>query len=243
MINKLEKLKGFFEFQKNLFGDILAIRNSEFLDVKHKEAVKLYGGLSQHNYANEISHILKESTTEETTENEMTDGNKAVEQLSAPVHPRQNLMKLSKGILSVYDFMPLITPGEFNIITGDIPLQKPKNSSTSSNKQAISIKHQIFKSPLYDKATSGSDSNMSESSTTPAIKRRGRRVNNPQNGPPGTLPGFGGSDKSDNSKYSEAALLAKIMKHFYGPQGANAEEYRQDLKLMGIKSVWPPMQK
>jgi len=243
MINKLEKLKGFFEFQRNLFNDILTNRNSEFLDVKHKDAVKLYGGLSHHNYANEITHILKESLDEATNANEATDGNNPVEQLSTPVHPRQNLMKLSKGILSVYDFMPLITPGEFNIITGDIPSQKPKNSSTSSNKQAISIKHQIFKSPLYDKATSGSDSNMSESSATPTIKRRGRRANNPQNGPPGTLPGFGGGDKSDNSKYSEAALLAKIMKHFYGPQGANAEEYQKDLKLMGIKSVWPPLQK
>ena len=42
-----------------------------------------------------------------------------------------------------------------------------------------------------------------------------------------------------NHRYTEAGLLAKITKQFYGPQMANSDELNHDLKLMGIDTKWP----
>lgn len=229
IINKLEKLKVFFEYQRKLFTEIISSPSSDYLDIKHKDAVKLYAGLSDHNFNEEIKNILQQSIDDNLNEDL---------KLSNPFHIQQDLIKSTKSILSVNDFMPLVTPAEFNIITGDLPTNKPKSLSSNS-KKPISIKHHIFKNPLYDRATSGSDSNVSDSISTPTIKRRGRRANENSSSSFSNLPGFS-NDRSD-AKYTESALLAKIMKNFSGPQGVNPEEYHQDLKSMGISSIWPPL--
>lgn len=42
-----------------------------------------------------------------------------------------------------------------------------------------------------------------------------------------------------NHQYTEAGLLAKITKQFYGPQMANPYELNHDLLMMGIDTRWP----
>lgn len=216
VLNKLKKLKNFFEFQKNLFED--AIKNGDskdgIFDVKSKESSKLFNGISEKDFHAGVKQIMN-STRRETDKSKHSGS-------TAPV---------------VHDFMPLISADEFNIITGDFPnkSKQSKDSSKSATSKAFdSIKHHIFQSSLYDPITSGSDTNnASESTTGTPSKRRGRRG--------GNTPGdklIDDSDKS-SSKYTESLLLAKIMKHFIGPQGANPDELTDDLEIMGVKTRWP----
>lgn len=52
--------------------------------------------------------------------------------------------------------------------------------------------------------------------------------------------GINGNVKENfDHKYSEATLLAKIMKQFSGPKMAKPDELNHDLELMGIKTKWP----
>lgn len=216
VLNKLMKLKNFFEFQKNLFED--AIKNGDskdgIFDIKSKDSTKLFNGISERDFHTEIKQIMN-STKRETDKVKHSGSN-------APF---------------VHDFMPLISADEFSIITGDLPnkSKKMKDSSKSATSKAFdSIKHHIFQSSLYDPITSGSDTNnASESTTGTPSKRRGRRS--------GNNPGDKLIDDSDrsSSKYTESLLLAKIMKHFTGPQGVNSDELTDDLEIMGVKTRWP----
>lgn len=216
VLNKLMKLKNFFEFQKNIFED--AIKNGDskdgIFDVKSKESTKLFNGISERDFNTEIKQIM--NSTRRENEKTRQSGN------NAPV---------------VHDYMPLISANEFNIITGDLPSKskQSKDSSKSATSKAFdNIKHHIFQSSLYDPITSGSDTNnASESTTGTPSKRRGRRGGN---NPGDKL--IDDSDKS-SSKYTESLLLAKIMKHFTGPQGANPDELTNDLEIMGVKTRWP----
>lgn len=216
VLNKLMKLKNFFEFQKNIFED--AIKNGDskdgLFDVKSKESTKLFNGISERDFNTEVKQIM--NSTRRENEKTRQSGN------NAPV---------------VHDYMPLISANEFNIITGDLPSKskQSKDSSKSATSKAFdNIKHHIFQSSLYDPITSGSDTNnASESTTGTPSKRRGRRGGN---NPGDKL--IDDSDKS-SSKYTESLLLAKIMKHFTGPQGANPDELTDDLEIMGVKTRWP----
>lgn len=251
MMNRLLKLKNFFEYQKELFTNQLESKDtSNIFDIKTKESGKLFAGISQ----KDIAGYLRE-------------------QLQG-VEPTQSLNEFERyiptSVLLVHDYMPLITADEFNLITGELPNHKyktkndPSQSGGSTNNTTTSnIKHQIFKSSLYDPITSGSDTNGSETSSIPTPKRRGRRANNSGgvgsgsnnasgnggagvgsggDGSTGTAPlgerFIDGSDKS-NAKYSETVLLAKIMKHYIPPQGIRPDELMSDLEKMGVQSKWP----
>ncbi len=87
--------------------------------------------------------------------------------------------------------------------------------------------------------TSGSDTNASDSNngvaSSSTSKRRARRggAGNTVNSP-AAMDKFKGD--GPESKYSEAVLLAKIMKQFSGPQGAKVDELNYDLQTMGLSA-------
>ncbi|ODV81857.1 uncharacterized protein CANTADRAFT_87812 [Suhomyces tanzawaensis NRRL Y-17324] len=236
MTNKLEKLKHFLEFQKNIFNEYLAGNYKELNDIKSKESSKLFSGLSDRDYSQEIKEIIRKSMSEELKPED-------IEKFENISIKSKDLFKLSPAVQhsNVHDFMPLITPEEFSIITGELPNKTTKDTKNSGGKQS-NLKHQIFQSPLYDRITSGSDTNVSDSnsgSNTATAKRRGRRSN--AQTASSQINGIIEKIKGDgpDSKFSEATLLAKIMKQFSGPQSAKLEELTNDLEMMGLKTMWP----
>ncbi|RLV96490.1 hypothetical protein JA1_000070 [Spathaspora sp. JA1] len=259
LINKLEKLKNFFEYQRDLFTEYLE-RKQDIFDIKSKESQKLFNGISNRNYSQEIKNIIKSSIINEQDQQYL----KPVE-LSE--HDLTTLPEDTSNVL-VHDFMPLVTPEEFCIITGDIPRKSKLSNNSKDNKPPTNMKHHIFQNSLYERMTSGSDTNASEAgnissgaisgsgSATTGPKRRGRRSaaqNLQQTGSgSGNIPGGntnGGSSNNIRSiennrdglgvKYSETALMAKIMKQFSGPQSAMPDELTHDLAMMGIHTRWP----
>lgn len=151
---------------------------------------------------------------------------------SAEIKQRDSLS--AKAPPLIHDFMPLTSLTEFDIITGDGPSKLKQSNLSTKEAKSANIQHKIFQSSLYDPITSSSDTNTSELSLSlpPTPKRRGRRAAT-------TL----GADKLElfdkNSKHSEAALIARIMKNFVGPQGGKADELTDDFDQMGIDTKWP----
>lgn len=117
-----------------------------------------------------------------------------------------------KKVDDLTDFLTISNMQEFNMVTGTINQFKKENKFNN-------MKHQIFKNKLYE--TSGSDSNSSGISVDNELKRRGRR-----------------NEIDEQSLHSESYLLAKIMKHFKGPESVNNEELGDDFESMGIQSSW-----
>lgn len=211
--NKLKKLKNFFEFQKELFIKLLQSNDSDIFDIKSKEAYKLFIGISDRDFNSEIKDIIKRSLHNDLDDN-------------ISLHlgvPNQN-----QNPALVHDFMPLVSSSEFELITGDVPGKGKINGKDKSLKKTIQVKHQIFQNSLYDPITSGSDTNGSENLSSAPGKRRGRRGAGSQN--------TGDKLIDDESRNSEAILLAKIMKNFSGPQAIKPEELSNDFELLGLKS-------
>ncbi|KAK6458238.1 uncharacterized protein RJT20DRAFT_133678 [Scheffersomyces xylosifermentans] len=236
MINKLEKLRNFFEFQRDAFEDKLNNTSPDVFDIKSKDSGRLYSGISRRDYSRDIKQIVKKAMYNELDIQDL-------EELTANNGVAEDLLNKTPDSHSaqVHDYMPLITPAEFDVITGDLPAKAKGPGSVKENKKN-NLKHQIFQNALYERITSGSDTNASDSqsSANTGPKRRGRRAKEPPN-PTGGPPPGGDKIKGDgpDSKYSEAALLAKIMKHFYGPQSARSDELNHDLEMMGMKTRWP----
>lgn len=308
MVNKLQKLKNFFEYQRKILHQHLEDKSSEIFDIKSKESSKLFFGVNNDSdYTQVIKKTMRhksESVEPEPNDEEdsfMFDNEATPAETSSFGSHGDVLFKdanaISETLLSkastalVHDLMPLITPAEFDLITGDLPNQvknltmKSKSADKISKSNLINVKHKIFQSALYDPLyTSGSDSNTSDSlaagagvvdrlvfnttgtrnggnlnignvglqqsgnvstggsgagSATP--KRRGRRAATALTTNTGHLAPAGSKsvEDIDVSKYLEALLLAKIMKHFQGPQAAKAYELNEDLDGMGITTRWP----
>jgi len=248
MINKLEKLKNFFEYQRNLFTSYLENKNQDIFDIKNKESIKLFNGTSSRDYGREIKDLLRKSLENdlgtEEVETLFTSANTKLTLSASSTSSRGSSAETNKA--AVHDFMPLVTPSEFNVITGNLPVNskstnqlKENSKGSGNNKSNINIKHQIFQNPLYDRMTSGSDTNASDSNngvaSSSTSKRRARRggAGNTVNSP-AAMDKFKGD--GPESKYSEAVLLAKIMKQFSGPQGAKVDELNYDLQTMGLSA-------
>lgn len=201
VVKKLKKLENFFQYQYDLFNQLLANDSSDVFDIKTRDSGKLYHGISQRNFTAEI---------------------------------KQKETPAVKPAPLIHDYMPLISLAEFDIITGDGPSKIKQSNLSAKDAKNANLHHTIFQSALYDPATSNSDTNYSELSTSvpPTPKRRGRRA--ATNLGADTLELF---DKQ--SKHSEAALIARIMKNFVGPQGSKPEELTTDLDQMGITTRWP----
>lgn len=197
LVNKLEKLKNFFEYQKNLFEGYLGQKKASVFDVRSKDSALLVKNVLPVNMSPRSPSPEKEAQAQ------------------------QALLGL------VHDFMPLSTYAEFNAVVGDLPTKLAQSKDVK--------KHKIFQSALYERATSGSDTNVSDSGTgstgpgrPPLLgpkRGRGRRAAVQQEGV--------------DYKYSEATLLAKIMKQFQGPQEASVDETMKDMEMMGVRSKWP----
>lgn len=290
LINKLEKLKNFFEYQQELFTHLLEQQNKngggDVFDISNKNSSKLFQGISLKNADRPASSSSSDEANDEAPGN-LNHASESDKLLNEMMNP-------SSKFALVHDFMPLITQEEFSIITSDVPKKLKPTTSTKT-----SMKHQIFANPIYDRLmTSGSDTNASDSNASgfksgspqPQLvlsgpKRRGRRAaatamasttistsaqtNVASSSGNGTTVGVfarnGGVPSTPtktsgfttafqaptmqntymrdsvafNHRYTEAGLLAKITKQFYGPQMANSDELNHDLKLMGIDTKWP----
>ncbi|RCK58214.1 hypothetical protein Cantr_06834 [Candida viswanathii] len=261
LINKLEKLKNFFEFQKKMFQDYIKNKKDIF-DVNSRDANKLILGLSNKDYSFEIKEIFKNLIVEDMAVSGQTPD------LSPMTVPDLKFSEVdqNKPVL-IHDFMPLITPEEFNIITGDLSHKSLTNNNHKNSKNAAATNNKrIIQSSIYEKMlTSGSDTNLSDSgtatgtNTTPGPssgglpKRRGggrRSANTPSGSTAATSPDKNGYSSSGTPRpselfkefdtvYSEASILAKIMKQFNGPQMAKPDELVNDLEQMGIQTKWP----
>lgn len=221
MVNKLQKLKHFLEYQKRIIHDATDVKgDSDLLNIRSKESAKLYEGFAENDYLSAIKEIFRASVRNED------------QGLPLDAHPDfdpdffRKVFTDREHPAEVYDLMPLVTEEEFKLIVGDAPQKVgPAKDNTGKSKSA---RHPIFQSPLYDRVTSGSDTNASEGSA-PTFKRRpGRRA--------APKPVFGDAAAKQNT---EAALVAKIMKQFIGPAAANPDELTNDLELMGVDTKWP----
>ncbi|KAL6454100.1 hypothetical protein SBY92_003559 [Candida maltosa Xu316] len=277
LINKLEKLKNFFEFQKKMFQEYLHQSDSDLFNINSKESNKLFLGLSNRDYSTEIKEIIKNLIIEDTQKQQP---------VTTTPPPQLNFdgSNINENVL-IHDFMPLITPEEFNIITGDLsstrainPTKSTNSNNTNNNNTGTtaSSNKKIIQSSIYEKMlTSGSDLSDSgagtSTATTPPPKRRGgRRTTGAGTPTASNTPNAASfshmsdsnhastiSDKNGNdyysfssingggnvvggsTGYSEANLLAKIMKQFQGPQMAKPDELIHDLESMGIQTKWP----
>lgn len=212
MVNKLEKLRNFLEHQRQVLDTAVKSVDSDAKNMRSKESEKLYSGFVEQEYGNEIKEEFRLVMARD--EGIPLDQNKAFD--------ASLFTKIYKGhehSATVEDYMPLVTKEEFKLITGDAPAKTVNKDAGNKGKSA---RHQIFQSMLYDRATSGSDTD------TPTLKRRpGRRA--------APKPTYGDEAKVSN----DAALVAKIMKQFVGPGPANAEELVHDLDSIGIQTKWP----
>lgn len=221
MINKLQKLRNFFEYQRQVFHDATNLKNeSDVFNIRSKESAKTYNGFTENDYLGAIKEIFRESVVNED------------KGLPLDSHPNFDSAQYSKVFTdrehqaNVHDMMPLVTEEEFKLIVGDAP--QKAGPTKDANGKTKSARHPIFQSLLYDPVTSGSDTNGSDGGA-PTFKRRpGRRA--------APKPVFGDSTAKQNT---EAALVAKIMKQFIGPAAASADELSNDLELIGIETRWP----
>lgn len=218
VVSKLQKLQHFLTYQKQMLATISqSTRADDILSIRSKESAKLYGSFAERDYSSEIKEVFRLAITNEDRglpfDHNSTFDAKSFHRFSANEH-----------VATVNDLMPLVTDAEFLLITGEAPTKNgPKDPKGKT------AKHHIFQSPLYDLATSGSDTNPASDSTVPAVKRRpGRRA--------APKPVYG---DEPSKEHSEAALVAKIMKQFVGPAAANADELTNDLDLMGVDTKWP----
>ncbi|GEQ72636.1 hypothetical protein JCM33374_g6323 [Metschnikowia sp. JCM 33374] len=221
MINKLQKMKNFLEYQKSVFDDHSSPRGSndvEVMSIRNRDISKLYESFVDQDYSNEIKESFRAAIAKDDD----------VEKEDPYVLEPSLFRKVYTGHehhAIVHDFMPLVTREEFKLVTGEAPSKLgPAKDLVSKGKSG---RHQIFQSSLYDRVTSGSDTNASDSGTQ--MKRRpGRRA--------APKPTYGEEVAKHNN---DSALVAKIMKQFIGPGAANAQELTEDLNLIGIETKWP----
>lgn len=247
--NKLGKLHNFFRHQCEVFEGYLAnTMPHDLLNIKTKESNKVFNTQSSRDYKGEMKEFVN------STYYLPNDNADASSLLQEPMWQYRSRMGDPTGNLGgedsatvVNDFMPVTLAREFDALTGAPPAKSMAPATKDGRGIPMTAKHQIFKSPLYDGVTSGSDGDFSEGISSNAggatPKRRGRRAN-----PVGSAGSTTGQMPTSTVKldlagyevvHSEASLLAKIMKQFSGPQSASTEELNKDLEEMHVMSQWP----
>lgn len=211
---KLMKLKNFFEYQKGFINDLLSNERqfNEMVDLNNKESTRIYNHFIERSYNKDLKKLVQLSLKSKDN----ADDDSVKQSLESLINNiKVNVFSENFNDFSeVNDFMPLISDEEFNLITSTI-------KAKADNK--INMKHRIFRSPIYE---SNSDSSYSGSpSTTELPKRRGRRANI-------------NTEVNEESLSSETYLMAKISKHFVGPQSVNSEELNEDFNKLGINAKW-----
>lgn len=221
LVNKLKKLRNFLEFQQLVFDEASSERHAgegDVTSIKGRESAKLYSNFVEQDYSAEIKEVFRCSFLRKEGEEIENDTN---------IDPSDYLKVYTdrEHEAIVDDYMPMVTENEFKLITGEAP-SKTGVSKDVANKTKIA-RHMIFQNALYDYGTSGSDTNLSEN-PMPVKRRPGRRA--------APKPAYG---EEGAKLLNDAALVAKIMKLFVGPAGANVDELSSDLGLIGIKTKWP----
>lgn len=254
LLTKLIKLKNFFEFQSTHFNNLLDNEGSnksfqDLVDLTNKESSKIFNDFTDRNYNSDLKEILKLSIL---NSEQPKAGNKTKPQLLKAIDDLNinqfNLVEDLNKFSEVNDFAPLVSKSEFDLITGNILATKSTGKgSAAANKNAnMNFKHEIFKHAIYD--TSGSDSNSSAYNSragngysTPGATNNSNVGGNTQsNDAPKRRGGrrMNGLEIDEDSLNSETYLLAKILKHFIGPQGLTATELQEDFESLGVKSNW-----
>lgn len=221
LVNKLKKLRNFLEFQQQVLEEASSERHAgegDITNIKGRESAKLYSNFVEQDYSAEIKEVFRCSMLREEGEEVRNDTNLDPSEYLKVYNDREH-----EAIVD--DYMPMVTENEFKLITGEAP-SKTGVSKDVANKTKIA-RHMIFQNPLYDYGTSGSDTNLSEN-PMPVKRRPGRRA--------APKPAYG---EEGAKLLNDAALVAKIMKLFVGPAGANIDELTSDLGLIGIKTKWP----
>ncbi|OBA21264.1 hypothetical protein METBIDRAFT_178734 [Metschnikowia bicuspidata var. bicuspidata NRRL YB-4993] len=219
MINKLQKIKNFLDHQKQVLDDHSGgSGDTDAVNIRNRDIAKFYESFVEQDYSNEIKEVFRAAIAKD-------DGLDKDDPYTLDPALFRKVYKGHQHTANVHDFMPLVTREEFRLITGEAPSKLgPAKDPNSKSKGG---RHQIFQSSLYDRVTSGSDTNASENGMV--LKRRpGRRA-----APKPTY----GEEVAKNS--NDTALVAKIMKQFIGPSAANAQELTEDLDLIGIQTKWP----
>lgn len=221
LVNKFKKLKNFFEHQRQVLDDASSPRHAgegDVISIKGREGAKLYSSFVEQDYSGEIKEVFRCAALRD--EGEIVEND---ESLDPSMVSKVYLNREHEA--TVDDYMPLVTESEFKLVTGEAP-SKTGVSKDLTNKTKVP-RHLIFQNQLYDYGTSGSDTNLSENAF-PAKRRPGRRA--------APKPAYG---EETTKQLNDAALVAKIMKLFVGPAGANADELNNDLTSIGIKTRWP----
>lgn len=214
LINKLQKLRNFLHHQQQVFAEA---PSKDVFNVRSKESANLAGGFVERDYANDVKSMFRAANINEDRGLPLDSHPSFDPEVFTSVDTSKPHTAL------VHDYMPLVTDEEFRLITGDAPAK----TGPTSAKDAAKGRHKIFQNSLYSRATSGSDTNTSENPLATPKRRPGRKAApKPLIDEPATQP-------------TEAALVAKIMKHFTGLTGANAQELSDDLDQIGIKTRWP----
>lgn len=229
LINRLQKLRHFFEYQQQMLRSGLDA-DSDLTNIRSKDSARLYNAFAEVDYLEGVKDVFRAAARSEdrgadaSADNGGSGVGESDDGFDADMFRRVRTDHTHAAF--VHDMMPLVTAEELKLIVGEAPQKTGPVKDASAN--AKSARHPIFQSPLYDRVTSGSDTNASDGGA-PTFKRRpGRRAApKPVLGDPAT------------KQNTEAALLAKIMKQFVGPAAANADELTGDLSAIGIETRWP----
>lgn len=213
---KLSKLKNFFEYQKEFINDILSNERqlNEIVDLNNKESTRIYSHFVDRGYNKDLKRIVQLKLNKSKDHRDDKSFEQSLKSLIDDI--KHNVFSEDLSVFNeVHDFMPLVSTKEFNLITTTI-------KSKADTK--INMKHRIFRNPIYE-SNSDSSYNSGSTSANDLPKRRGRRANI-------------SNEIDEDSLSSEAYLLAKITKHFVGPQSVNPEELNEDYDMLGINSKW-----
>ncbi|KAI3404206.2 hypothetical protein KGF56_002967 [Candida oxycetoniae] len=247
LINKLEKLKNFFEYQRDLFQECLDQddKKRDIFNIESKESSKLFGGitnviLQEQQQQQQLLFLLQQQQQQQqqqqSTEGKHGGGISKLNQSSSKTHTNNK-------IPIVHDFMPLITQREFSIITSDLPRKQKSDVKASSS----AMKHKIFNNPLYDRVmiTSGSDTNASDSNTITSasgsspnhpLKRRGRRAATSTSAANGAAAASATTIQTSSSLSAAAAAAASLSgSDRNGPLNSMPFPYDLDSGSIGIK--------
>lgn len=222
LTNKLEKLKNFFEYQQQIVDDSQKPDyDGDLFNIRSKESAKLYESFVDHDFSNDIKQVFRIATANEEA------GLESTHNLDFDASGFSKVLTDQQHAANVHDMMPLITEAEFRMITGHAPSKTSQKDSFNKNKPTA--RHHIFLNSVYERgATSGSDTNASDSGSTTAKRRPGRRA--------APKPALG---EDPSQERGEAALVAKIMKQFVGPAAATPNELTEDLDQMKLQTRWP----
>lgn len=239
LVNKLEKLKTFFNKQKNLLINL----DREYTDINSNRAEKFYTGFQtqsksqspepQQQLVEDTDHLSLPdhqadhgSATSSETDMGFTSANSTTRTSTirsrggSRKHTRPNSQssnsqssKLNNTLMTSIQegFAPILTHEEFTILTSDDP-RKPQSSTQSSSSKKGSSPHNSETDQPSNQGTSGGRGGRTTTSSRAVREARDRE-------------GYGAKD-------SHTAMLNRIMKQYVAPDALTEGDVEEDLKVL-----------